>query len=328
MAWSPAGKPHLLTGSIKGSLNSPAFDDYGVVVVQRACGRQWFEWIKARQRSGVTVIYEVDDDLHAAGGLSSHPNRREIKRRLPDYELCIRAADAVIVSTPPLVGRLRRFNKDVFLCEAGIDFERYQLERPARAIPAVGFSGGVGHEQTLVQWLPVVREICDGVHANFISIGVQYRDVVGGLSIPTTPIESYPGALANMDVVLAPAIHNDFFRAKSELRWIEASAMGIPVVGDPFLYSHIEDGETGLSASTSDEAFDALKRLLDDPELRVEIGRQARSHVRDNFHIDQKAEQWVKAFEAVVGARMSPRRAPRPVVAPSIRPRPSRAGNR
>ena len=54
--------------------------------------------------------------------------------------------------------------------------------------------------------------------------------------------------MSTFDVALAPSGNNNLFRGKSDLRWLEASALGIPVVGDPAVYPEIEDGITGSAA--------------------------------------------------------------------------------
>ena len=68
------------------------------------------------------------------------------------------------------------------------------------------------------------------------------------------------------DISFAPSAENNQFRGKSDLRWLEASALGIPLVAHPDVYPEIEDGVTGVHARTPDEVEAALLRLVDDAE--------------------------------------------------------------
>ena len=52
------------------------------------------------------------------------------------------------------------------------------------------------------------------------------------------------------DIAIAPSAENNLFRGKSDLRWLEASALGIPLVAHPDVYPEIEDGVTGVHART------------------------------------------------------------------------------
>ena len=87
------------------------------------------------------------------------------------------------------------------------------------------------------------------------------------------------------DVAIAPSAENNQFRGKSDLRWLEASALGIPLVAHPDVYPDIEDGVTGVHASTPDEVEAALLRLIDDAErARAHRRRRARARRRAPPH--------------------------------------------
>jgi glycosyltransferase involved in cell wall biosynthesis len=116
------------------------------------------------------------------------------------------------------------------------------------------------------------------------------------MEVPWAALEVYPAAMANFDIALAPATNSGFFRGKSDLRWLEASALGIPVVADPVVYPQIEDGVTGLLAATPAAAREAILSLVDDPALRVRIGDAARDHVRTHRSSAAVAPQWSAVF--------------------------------
>jgi glycosyltransferase involved in cell wall biosynthesis len=116
------------------------------------------------------------------------------------------------------------------------------------------------------------------------------------IEVGWTAIEVYPAAMANFDIALAPATNSAFFRGKSDLRWLEASAIGIPTVADPAVYPLIEDGVTGLHAATPAQAREAIRTLVDDPDLRARIGTAARDHVREHRSSAAVAGQWTEAF--------------------------------
>ena len=111
--------------------------------------------------------------------------------------------------------------------------------------------------------------------------------------------------MSNFDVALAPAARTSFFRAKSDLRWLEASALGIPVVADPGVYPDIEHGVTGLHAATPSEAAEHLHALAGSRELRERIGAAAREHVTRARRIEVVAEEWRAVLEAAVATEVA-----------------------
>ena len=85
--------------------------------------------------------------------------------------------------------------------------------------------------------------------------------------------------MAKMDIVLAPLeLGNIFCRAKSEIKFVEAGALGLPVVAsaiDPYRDS-ITHGKNGFLVSTEKEWFQALSSLIEEPSLRARVGLAAR----------------------------------------------------
>jgi glycosyltransferase involved in cell wall biosynthesis len=86
--------------------------------------------------------------------------------------------------------------------------------------------------------------------------------------------------LAQVDINLAPLeMGNVFCRAKSEIKFVEAAALGIPTVAsqiDPFAAA-IRHGENGYLAANLAEWMEHLNSLAADVALRRRIGAAARA---------------------------------------------------
>lgn len=285
-------------------------ETYDVVVLQQPMGREWLREIRRLQRAGVTVLIETDDDVHAIRKTRGHGSAGHYTReRVQGFELTLRAADGVICSTERLARRAQRFNPRTWVCRNGVDLKRYALEPAPRRDGTVtlGWAGGTGHADALEPWLPAVASVLElRPQARFTTIGMAYADRLAErfpgrcLSIPWAPLEAYPAAMTAFDVALAPAAPTSFFRAKSDLRWLEASALGVPTVAEPVVYPGIEPGVTGFYATTPDEARELLLALVDDAALRRRVGEAARAHVREHRSIEVAAQQWAAALAAAV----------------------------
>ena len=86
---------------------------------------------------------------------------------------------------------------------------------------------------------------------------------------------------------------------------LEAMASGVPPVITRLAGVTdwiVDDGKTGLLVSPNDEAAltDALRRLLDAPELRQEMGDRARESVANRFTIEQTAARTLAVYRELI----------------------------
>ena len=291
------------------------FGDYEVVVLQQPVGEEWLRAIRDLQARGTTVLFEIDDYLQAVRKIDTHELSGHMNREwLRKSELNMRIADGIICSTPYLARRYRKFNERLWVCPNGIDLKRYAYGRPPEGGPVnIGWAGGVGHIASVRRWLPAVAAVLRArPDVRFTTVGSAFADELveefGAercRSLPFAPLEMYPASVSTFDLALAPSGNNNLFRGKSDLRWLEASALGIPVVGDPEVYPDIEDGVTGLAAATAEQAEAAILRLVDDAAERRRLGEAARAHVTEHRRIELAAQAWAEVLREVARDRVA-----------------------
>jgi glycosyltransferase involved in cell wall biosynthesis len=306
-----AEPPHtnLVWGRTERPLTFEDIAGYDVVVLQQPQGAAWLKAIRDWQDAGIVVLFEIDDYLRAIRKMDDHAFAGKFDRKvIEDMELCMRAADGVICSTQWLADRYQSLNSTTYVCRNGLDVKRYALTRPERDHVAIGWAGATGHRNGMLPWLePVMEVMRQRDEATFVSIGGQnfgamIAPKVGAgrvLDVPWAPFDVYPAAMTLMDVALAPAGRNNFFRGKSDLRWLEASALGIPLIADPEVYPEIVHGVTGFHAATPAEVRELLSELVADRDLRDRVGAAAKAHVHEHRNARVAAEQWVQVLRAV-----------------------------
>jgi glycosyltransferase involved in cell wall biosynthesis len=308
-----AGTIHLT-----GGLGSPPpsladLPNYEVVIVQYAAGKSWLRKMRELQNQGVVVLYEIDDYFQSARKSKTHEMAHKFgAERIRDLEMGMRAADGVICSTAYIARRYRSFNDRTWECNNGIDLNRYEGTKPDRGdMVTLGWAGGVGHKASLARWEPAIRNVLRARdNVRFVSVGhpaaAAFVEEFGherAIAYPSSSIEVYPASMKLFDIAFAPSAENNQFRGKSDLRWLEASALGIPLVAHPDVYPDIEDGVTGLHAREVADVEAALLRLVDDAGLRERIGRQAHADVAENRRIEVAAQSWAGVLREVVADR-------------------------
>src|SRR5207245_10647476 len=77
---------------------------------------------------------------------------------------------------------------------------------------------------------------------------------------------------------------------------LEAAACGLPVIArNNYSPETVLHGTTGYQAASDEELYGFLKALLDNRELRQELGRKGRQHSQ-TYDWDMITEQWDQAF--------------------------------
>ncbi len=291
----------LTTGFGERAITVEEMFDYDVVVLQQPRSVGWLNLIRDLQAAGVRVLYEIDDYVQGA--------RKDRKHELADVfdaefvrnmELSMRVCDGIVCSTDFLARRYRALNARTWTCQNGIDLPRYAWPKPARTGVTIGWAGGVGHKAALERWEPALRAVLRArPDVRFVSVGHRAADEFvaefgpeRARSLPAAKIDVYPASMTLFDIAIAPSAQNSLFRGKSDLRWLEASALGVPLVADPETYPEIEDGVTGIHASTVAEVEAALLRLIDDAELRERVGTAAHKQVAATRTVQAVAESW------------------------------------
>lgn len=302
--------PHIqwVTGGVKGESQLPdLIDDYDVVVVQQPQGDSWEATIKAIQGAGAKVVFEIDDYVHGIKERKDHHHAKSYDQRaLVLYERCMRACDALICSTEYIAQRYKKFNPNVYVCRNGLDLARYKLGKPKRDTVNIGWAGSTGHQKSMMPWLNYVGAVMDQKpEVNFISIGMPFATALQkqfgerALAIPWAAIEQYPAAMTMFDIALAPGGTGSWYKGKSDLRWLEAAALGIPMIARPSIYPEIEDGVTGFFATAPTELVEPLMGLIGDKTLREKVGAAAKEYVTEHRRIEVTAQDWRRALESI-----------------------------
>lgn len=280
--------------------------DYKVVVLQQP-REGWTPIILKLKERGIKVLFEVDDYLHGIAKMTDHDFAQGFsKKKLAVVERNMALCDGLICSTEFIARRYSKFNRNVHVCEIGLDLARYALTRPPRPTINVGWSGATGHARAMRPWLEAVRNVMRR-HENvcFVTVGQSFADVfvpefgTRAISVPFTLLDQYPAAMTLFDVALAPSGKGNFFKGKSDLRWLEAGALGIPLIGDPDVYWRIEHGVDGFHAESADEAEEHLERLVAAPSLRLQVGENAQEYVVNERSMKVAVEQWRMAIADV-----------------------------
>lgn len=158
----------------------------------------------------------------------------------------------------------------------------------------VEFMGGLEKEQ--------VQQLFAGIDLNILN----RIEVTGG----TPSWKEYPKKLSKTkwDIGICPLIDDEFNRNKSHIKWMEYSTYKIPTVAS-MVYPYykkidgvdaIKDGKTGFLANDTKDWVEKLSKLIENKELREEIGNNAYNYIKDNLTIQDNIYKWEKVFDKIL----------------------------
>ena len=225
-----------------------------------------------RQRHGKITLVETDDCLTDIpewneGFHSYNPNSHNRAIALDSMMV----ADGLIVSTPYLGELYRKFNSNINVVENSLDFKGdstfvgWDKAHPKKHKGIrIGWIGGRAHFNDLMLVAPALREVLlkhPEVRLTLVNSAFEASCRLSGKPYPFeglknvliadrgVAINSYSRFAASFgfDIGIAPLVDCHFNRAKSNLRWLEYSAMGIPTVATDISQCQqtVEDGGDG-----------------------------------------------------------------------------------
>jgi hypothetical protein len=107
---------------------------------------------------------------------------------------------------------------------------------------------------------------------------------------------------AGFDIGVMPLEDTAYSRGKEAFKLKEYMAAGLPVVCSPIGHNLevVEDGLTGFFAASPHEWRARLLQLVEDPELRAEMGKAARAAVQ-RFDVQAQASRLADCLQAIAG---------------------------
>lgn len=310
-------------------------------------GQEWINWpdvvmfsrvypidplplIRQFKQAGKRVVYEMDDDLWTVN--PDNPSVAISVEKRWQYEHIVSEAHAITTTTEFLAKKLRKFNKNVFVCPNAIDYNHYieRFRSPGRLV--IGYSGAASHWKDLELIVDPLLELQGKYDFDFVLQGMvatpleseaytmrqilnlklqpeKTRYIEATLSLyeklrglKYIHIPFYVPFLhasilrrCDMDIGLAPLTDNEFNRGKSCLKFYEYASMGTATLASDVLPYNKEVGY--CAKNNKKDWTKKLEKLIVDEKFRKELQEKQSKWVKDNRDIVLISKAWEKAFD-------------------------------
>lgn len=292
------------------------------VIVFYRCYFKKNNFINELVRLGKLVIYDIDDFVFQKHGRFNSDMERQL---INNY---ISAVNCYTASTPTLLKQIPINKKPRYVRRNAIDERTYSLlssynKKPNKRF-RIGWLAGINRNEMHFFMKEFIRNLNASLpNVEFWYFGkmdsfYRYAKTMKNISVnrltyvPTANWKDFYKRIqsANLDVVINPLVEdNVFFNCKSELKYIECGALGIPLITSrvkPFT-EVIKEKETGLFATSALEFVMKIIKLKNDHSLRQNIIDNARKDTRERYIIDNNIEEYINfAYYSLLQYRSQP----------------------
>ncbi|MBN1793573.1 MAG: glycosyltransferase [Candidatus Omnitrophica bacterium] len=282
---------YFLKGVIRRIYDVLRVHAYDVVIIHReACpfGPPVFERLLSFFKK--PIIYDFDDAIYL-------PNYDPANRLYSFFKYPAKTRKIIRLSSHVIVANhfLKRFAEQhsprVTVIPTCVDTERY-ARRGGEAKgkkPVIGWVGSKTTAPYLTLLYPVLQRLARECDFIFRVVGASAPIVIPGVTVENIPwsLESEWAYFSSLDIGVYPLINDEWARGKAAFKAILYMCAGIPVVasGVGMNAEVVKDGENGFLASSADEWYEKLLRLVQDESLRRRFAERGRDTVERRFSL-------------------------------------------
>ena len=289
--------------------------DADVIVMHRPfenIRKQMFELLK---ESGKKIVFENDDTYKVQDQMKLGKTLDMVSDNIDWF---IKNSDLVTTTTEFLAEEYRKLNPNVVVLPNMIDPADWPTPKRNRGDKVrIGLVGSTLMNKDFEPIIPALKELNTRSDIQLVILGMpnneMYREensfwsTLNVEKYPPISVEKYPEALneLKLDIMLIPREDSYFNRCKSNLKFLEASMLEIPVIAQGFTdgnspYQNPKDAENMIIVTDNSKWLTEVYTLVANKELRAELGKKARKYVLKNYDIRKNASLWEKAYKCSI----------------------------
>jgi len=303
-----------------------------IVVFHRPETKEKIELARHLRSIGKKIVFDNDDTYkdHSSVKLNDYFDKERTQRGMEmlntNADAFVLEADLVTCTTEWLAKEYRKLNSNVWVLPNYID--PFYFDEPLRNetdVIRIGVTGSIVNSSDLDVVAPIIRHYEKDKRVKIIFFGLPpnrqenplvnklYKDEYAFLD--SVDVEWHPSVNADvyydklnelkLDMMIIPRVDNYFNRAKSNLKFLEASMFEIPCIAQGF-----EDGQSPYQVNPEDKEnlvlvtdntqwIPEIEKMIADKEGRRALGKKAHDYVLKNYNIEDKAHLWEEAYASI-----------------------------
>jgi glycosyltransferase involved in cell wall biosynthesis len=266
-------------------------------------GPPWFEWIVARILRK-KMIYDFDDAIWLPNTSSENTIASRLKWHKKVAKIC-KWSHSVSCGNQYLCDFAKQYNKQVYLNPTTIDTEN--IHNPSLYSPkmksdnvTIGWTGTHSTLKYLEPIIPVIKSLekkFQGLRFVVIADKNPRYDFSSFCYVPWNK-QSEIQDLLQFDIGLMPLRADLWANGKCGFKALQYMAIQVPSIASPVGVntSIIENGKDGFLCYSEDEWYNTLSMLIEDNNLRKNIGENGRNKIINHYSVTSNANNFLSLF--------------------------------
>ena len=280
------------------------YKNFDIIFIQREAsffGTSFFE--KRAFKSGARVIFDFDDSIWLADTSPGNLKWEWVKKPCKFFDN-IRYAHAVIAGNNYLADKALSANPNTVIIPSTIDTNYHQALYDLRNKESlvIGWSGSISTVKHFETLLPVLIKLKSkyGQKIKFKIIG-QTNYVNSQLEVESVAWSEKTEVkeLNTIDIGLMPIPDDEWANGKCGLKGLSYMACGIATIMSEVGVNKkiIQHGTNGFLAENDYEWFNLLRELIENKELRQEMGLNGRKTVVEKYSVEANKNKYLAIFK-------------------------------
>ncbi len=280
------------------------FKNFDIIFIQRETlfiGTSYFE--KKAFKSGAKVIFDFDDSIWFAD--TSPQNKKwEFIKKPQKFFKSITYAHTVIAGNAYLQSKALPYNKNTIIIPTTLN-TAIHVSKPElrnKEYVTIGWSGSISTIKHFENIVPILVQIANlyknKVHFKIIGQTNYTNNVLAVESVKWSE-ETEVNQLNTFDIGIMPLPNNEWAQGKCGLKGLSYMACGVATIMSNVGVNAtiIQHGNNGFLANTEKDWLNYLIKLIDDKQLRQQLGEAGRQTVIDKYSLDANKNLYLNEFK-------------------------------
>jgi glycosyltransferase involved in cell wall biosynthesis len=249
------------------------------------------------------IIYDLDDAIYI-GNTSSANNFLKYLKCPSKIKKIIKLSSHVIACNEHLASYAKKYNNKVAVIHTSVDTDKFKpISREKKENIVIGWMGSHSTAKYLSELKNVFLKL-SAKHkftVKIIGAGEGYDFEIPGINVVKLDwsLKDEIAHFQSFDIGVYPLPENEWTKGKTGFKTIQYMSVGIPcVVSDIGANKHIiKDGVNGYLAKTEEEWVEKIYNLIQDPNLRMNIGLQGRKTAEEKYSLKVSAFKFLEVIK-------------------------------
>jgi len=252
------------------------------------------------------IIYDFDDAIwvHDVSEANKLWGWLKNVKKIP---FIIKESHTVVAGNQYLASYAATLNKNVRIIPTTIDFDYHKINDFSKKKSnqlTIGWTGSSTTNKHLQVAFPILRELKN-----------KYGDKIRFLMISNSEVQNSPveiefcgwsksneiSDLSKIDIGIMPLPDDEWSKGKCGFKGLQYMSLSIPTVMSPVGVNTeiIQDGINGFLAGKEEEWIAKLSLLIENPELRQQLGKAGKKTIIEKFSVESQKENYLKILKDI-----------------------------